>query len=221
MKQIQELILYEDNHLLVVHKPPGILSQGDETNDPNLLTLLKQYLKEKYQKPGNVYLGLIHRLDRMTGGVMVFAKTSKAASRLSASIRNRTFKKHYYAIVEGVMPEKVGQMVDYLRKDETEVKSYVTTVEGGKQALLSYRVLEQTEKAALVDIALETGRHHQIRVQFSSRGFPLMGDTLYGSSVKMPLALYAYKLEFLHPVTKESMAFEVKPQGKPWDDFLK
>ncbi|HHU23989.1 MAG: RluA family pseudouridine synthase [Bacilli bacterium] len=221
MNQIQDLILYEDNHLLVVHKPAGILSQRDETNDPDMLTMLKQYLKVKYQKPGNVYLGLVHRLDRMTRGVMVFAKTSKAASRLFAVIRNRAFKKYYYALVNGVLPDSSGKMVDYLIKDEKEVKSFVTNYGQGKIAILNYQVIKHLKGTTLVEVSLETGRHHQIRVQFASRGFPLLGDTLYGSSVKMPLALYAFKLEFPHPVTQETLTFEVKPQGKPWDDYLR
>lgn len=221
MEQVQNFILYEDNHLIVVHKPPGILSQADYSNDPDMLSLLKNYLKEKYQKPGNVYLGLVHRLDRMTGGVMVFARTSKAAARLADQMQKHGFKKTYLAIVSGTFDDRRGTLIDYLIKDETEVKSYVTTPEQGKKAILTYQVLEEKNNQALLEIALETGRHHQIRVQLASRGHPIVGDVLYGSKIKANLALYAYKLEFFHPVNKNCLSFVVKPQGDLWKQFLR
>lgn len=212
-------ILYEDNHVLVVIKPSGILSQADSTHDMDMITLLKNYLKEKYHKPGNVYLGLVHRLDRMTGGVMVFAKTSKCASRLSQQIRNHQFIKKYYALVKGSTPTR-GTLEDYLIKDEKDVQSYVTTEEFGKLARLEYVKIKEVLGNTLVSVLLHTGRHHQIRVQFAHFGHPLIGDSLYGSKSNDNLMLYAYHLSFAHPVTKERMSFEVLPQEKNWKSYF-
>ena len=173
-------ILYEDNHIVVVVKPANILSQADNTNDLDMLTIIKEYIKEKYNKPGNVYLGLVHRLDRPVGGVMVFAKTSKAASRLSNEVRNGNLKKKYYAIVNDNNLKDEDTFIDYLLKD-SNYNTIVTTKDKGKYAELSYKVLERDKKnnLALVDIDLKTGRHHQIRVQFASRGHVLYGDQRY------------------------------------------
>lgn len=212
-------IIYEDNHLLVVLKPSGILSQADSTNDLDMLTQLKAYLKEKYHKPGNVYLGLVHRLDRMTSGIMVFAKTSKCASRLSEQIRKHQFTKKYYALVKGIIPSS-GILEDYLIKDEKEVKSYVTTKEFGKLASLEYQKIKEIEGNSLVSILLNTGRHHQIRVQFAYFGHPLIGDTLYGCKNRGDLMLHAYYLSFVHPVTKEKLIFEALPQDKKWGNYF-
>lgn len=212
-------IIYEDNHLLVVLKPSGILSQADSTNDLDMLTLLKDYLKKKYHKPGNVYLGLVHRLDRMTSGIMVFAKTSKCASRLSEQIRNHQLTKKYYALVKGIIPES-GILEDYLIKDEKEVKSYVTTKEFGKFACLEYQRINESEGNSLVSVLLKTGRHHQIRVQFAHFGHPLIGDALYGSKNSCDLMLHAYYLSFMHPVTKEKLMFEALPQDKKWEKYI-
>ena len=199
-------ILYEDNHLIVVIKKPNILSQSDITNDLDMLTIIKKYLKEKYQKKGNVYLGLVHRLDRPTGGIMVFAKTSKAAKRLSQQIKNKTFKKSYLAVVYN-LKEKNGTFSDYLRKNSNN-SSEVTTKKYGKYAELNYKLLEVKDNLSLVKINLITGRHHQIRVQFSKRGYPLYGDKRYNKDeTHNSLALYAYKLEFTHPTTKEKLTF--------------
>ena len=212
-------ILYEDNHIIVVEKPSGILSQADHTNDIDMLTLIKRYIKERYQKPGNVYLGLVHRLDRMTSGVMVFAKTSKAASRLNEQILKHEFVKKYYAVVKGIVP-KTGNLKNYLYKDEQEVKSYVVNEKNGKLAELSYQRINEVNGNSLVDVSLKTGRHHQIRVQFASRGYPLCGDQRYGKSDKTQIALCAYKLEFIHPTTKQLMKFEIeKPLDTYWTDF--
>lgn len=210
-------ILYEDNHLIVVVKEPGILSQADNTNDLDMLTIIKQYLKVKYDKPGNVYLGLVHRLDRMTGGVMVFAKTSKCAARLSEQIRNHNFEKKYLAVCyDGVLPDK-GLMEDYIVVDEkTGISSICSS---GKKSLLEYEILDRKDDLSLVDILLKTGRHHQIRIQFSSRGCPLYGDNLYGRGPKAPIALYAYSLKFYHPITKEELFFENFPKNKIWNIF--
>lgn len=211
-------ILYEDNHILVVLKNPNIPVCEDESKDLDLLTMLKQYIKEKYNKPGNVYLGLVHRLDRPVGGVMVFAKTSKAASRLSEQVRTHNLKKKYYAVLMG--HAKGGKLVDKLLKD---TKTNMTRVdEKGKESILNYELIDYKNNMSLVDIDLETGRSHQIRVQFSSRGLPLYGDQRYNkdSHVGEQIALFAYYLSFIHPVTKEIMEFKVDmPNKKPWNIF--
>ena len=202
-------IFYEDNHIIVVEKKANILSQADSTKDIDMLTIIKKYIKEKYNKPGNVYLGLVHRLDRPVGGIMVFAKTSKAASRLSEEVRNHTLKKTYLAVVHGILEKSDGTFSDYLKKLDNG-NTVVTTKDDGKYSELHYKVLSynKKDKQTLVEINLITGRHHQIRVQFSSRGYPLCGDQRYGREDKTQIALYAYKLEFIHPVTKENMVFE-------------
>ena len=205
-------ILYEDNHLIVAIKPAGILSQEDQTKDADMLTLLKYYIKDKYNKPGNVYLGLVHRLDRMTGGVMVFAKTSKAARRLNEQIVKKDFSKKYYAIVDGII-EKGDIIKNYLIKDEKEVKSYIGNSKNGKLAIL--------DNKTLLDINLITGRHHQIRVQFSHRQHPLVGDVLYGGSHYNQLMLYAYEISFYHPITNNRLIFNKIPTSELWDQFLK
>ncbi len=201
-------ILYEDNHILVVIKPIGVLSQADRSNTEDMLTLLKEYIKKKYQKPGNVYLGLVHRLDKEVGGIMVFAKTSKAASRLSEQVRNHKIEKTYWAIVKGKLP-KEGRLEDYLERKE--YRSIISTKEKGKLAKLHYWVQKEMNANTLVEIKLETGRHHQIRVQFSNHGNPLLGDKKYGEKGKYPLALYAVALSFYHPITGELVKFETLP----------
>lgn len=203
-------VLYEDNHVIVVEKPVNVLSQGDNTNDVSLLDMVKEYVKVKYNKPGNVYIGLVHRLDRPVGGIMVFARTSKAASRLSEQVRNGSFSKKYLACVKGKMEKESDTFVDYLLRLDN---GNTIVDKAGKKAVLSYKVLQYNEKvdASLVDISLETGRHHQIRVQFASRGHYLLGDQRYGCQDKTQIALYAYCLEFVHPVSKERMSFTLKP----------
>ena len=202
-------IFYEDNHIIVVEKKANILSQADSTKDIDMLTIIKKYIKEKYNKPGNVYLGLVHRLDRPVGGIMVFARTSKAASRLSEEVRNHTLKKTYLAVVHGILEKSDGVFSDYLKKIGNG-NTIVTTKNDGKYSELHYKVLSynKKDKQTLVEINLITGRHHQIRVQFASRGYPLCGDQRYGRKDKTQIALYAYRLEFIHPVTKENMIFE-------------
>ena len=209
-------ILYEDNHLLVVEKKVGVLSQSDGTNTPDMLTILKEYIKDKYNKPGNVYLGLVHRLDKNVGGVMVFAKTSKAARRLSEEIRNREFKKTYLAICKGILNGE-GKYQDYLKREE--YRSRVSNSKDGKLASLNYQVLATKDNNTLVKINLETGRHHQIRVQFSYHNHPLLGDEKYGSKGKYPIALFAYKLEFAHPTTKEKLEFTLLPKEGYFKNF--
>ena len=219
-------VLYEDNHIIVVEKMPNVPSQADKTGDEDMLTIIKSYLKDKYNKPGNVYLGLVHRLDRPVGGVMVFAKTSKAASRLSEEIRNKTFKKTYLAIVNGKMESESGEYVDYLWKDEKQNTSYVVKEgkKNSKLAKLNYEVIAYNEKenVSLVKINLQTGRHHQIRVQFSSRMHALYGDSKYhGRGAGSGICLWAYKIKFVHPVKKEEMEFEdFPPKEGMWGKIL-
>ena len=211
-------IIYEDNHLLVVNKPINIPVQADSSKDQDLLTLLKKQLKEKYQKPGNVYLGLVQRLDRPVGGIMVFAKTSKAASRLSEQIRNNTLKKTYLAVVQG----KVLNSDTFKDKLEKDQKTNIVKISPtGKQAELSYELLEYKDNLSLVKINLKTGRSHQIRVQFSSRNHPLYGDQKYNPNTpKDQIALFAHRLEFIHPTTKEVVKFELpKPNRYPFNIF--
>ncbi len=210
-------ILYEDNHMIVVEKPVNVPSQSDKTGDRDLLTIVKQYLKEKYQKPGNVYLGLIHRLDRPVGGVMVFAKTSKAAARLSEEIRNKTFQKEYLVITDGKWDKPEGILEDYLWKNERKNMSFVTKEDqkNAKYAKLAYQVLKYDEKTNLsvLKIHLYTGRHHQIRVQLASRGHSIYGDQKYGTRGSgKQINLWAYRVILTHPVRKEKMSFQVLPQ---------
>ena len=212
-------ILYEDNHLLVVEKPINIPVQEDNSKDLDFLTMLKKLIKKRDNKPGNVYLGLVHRLDRPVGGVMVFAKTSKCASRLSEQIRNRTFKKTYLAIVEGKINNK-GTFIDKLLKD---TKTNIVKVDKtGKEAILDYELIEYKDNYSLVKINLKTGRSHQIRVQFSSHGYPLYGDQKYNNNSKIgeQIALFSNSITFNHPITKEIMTFKLpNPNRKPWQIF--
>ena len=212
-------VLFEDNQIIVVEKPFNIPSQGDKTGDTDMLSMVKDYVKEKYNKPGNVYIGLVHRLDRPTGGVMVFARTSKAAGRLSDEIRERKIQKTYLAICNGKFDEKKGTMKDYLWKDEKKNTSYVVKAskKNAKEAILDYEVLKYDEKedVSLVKIDLHTGRHHQIRVQFSSRMHALYGDTkYYGKGGNAQLCLWAYKLSLIHPTTKEELTYIDLPESK-------
>lgn len=206
-------VIYEDNHIIVVVKPPNVLSQKDSTNDIDMLTLVKNYIKVKYNKPGNVYVGLVQRLDRPVGGLMVFAKTSKAASRMSNMIKNHQFTKKYLAVINGMLERKNGEFEDYLLKKENG-----TTIvsSNGKYCCLKYKVLEENlnMNLSLIEVDLITGRHHQIRVQFASRNHPLYGDYRYGNSSNKQIALWAYKLSLIHPVLKKEMIFEKYPNIK-------
>ena len=209
-------VIYEDNQIIVVEKPENIPSQEDKTGDIDMLTIVKKYIKEKYNKPGEVYLGLIHRLDRPVGGVMVFARTSKAASRLSEQVRNKTLKKTYIAVVDGKIEQNEGILEDYLYKDERNNLSRVVdkNKKNAKYAKLEYQVLDYDEKRDLttVKINLHTGRHHQIRVQFANFGHSLFGDQKYGTRGKgKQIRLWAYELELEHPVKHEKMIFKSIP----------
>lgn len=240
-------ILYEDNHLIAAIKPAGILAQADGSNDPDMLTLIKQYLKEKYNKPGDVWLGLVHRLDQPVSGVMVFARTSKAAARLSAQIREHTVGKHYLAIVSGQNIPQQACLEDMLAKDNktgnvSVVKSTVKNKESSKRAVLDMLKLKSTEymgrELALLEINLGSGRAHQIRVQLATRGWPIIGDGRYGTidkwSRQLPLhrshdehgkehvdiALFCSCMEINHPISKVRLPINAEPPNTfPWDLF--
>lgn len=216
-------ILYEDNHLIVCIKPAGVLSQSDGSGAPDMLTILKRYIKEKYEKPGEVYLGLVHRLDRPVSGVMVFARTSKAASRLSEQIRTRKVEKLYRCVVNGVL-EGSGRLENFISKDED--KNIVTVIDsekpGYKASYLDYRAIASKDGMTLVEVKLGTGRSHQIRAQMAHNGYPLVGDQKYGQkdNRSKDIALESFKLSFEHPVKREFIAFEAPiPGGFPWNLF--
>lgn len=218
-------VLYEDNHLLAVVKPAGMLVQGDKTGDLSLLDLAKQWLIEKYQKPGNAFLGLVHRLDRPVAGVVVFAKTSKAASRLSIQFRERTVQKFYLAVVSGRMTPSSGTLIHYIKKRPGNRRVHIAEqpFQDAGNAELTYTVIEETVDHSLVRVQIHTGRHHQIRAQLSHIGYPLVGDRKYGSRIMMPdkqLALFASQIRFLHPTKKTELVIQVFPPAQwPWTLF--
>jgi len=213
-------ILYEDNHLLGVYKPPGMLIQGDKTGDLSLLDWAKAWIKNRYQKPGNVFLGLVHRLDRPVAGLALFARTSKAAARLSAQIRDRTVEKIYWAVVHGTPSPLEGKSELFLAR--TRNKAVVTgpNDSSGKLALLHYRILESSALFSLVEVTLVTGRHHQIRCQLAALGHPVLGDVKYGSSVILPsgtIALLSKRLVCRHPTMDQDVVIESPmPENWPW-----
>jgi 23S rRNA pseudouridine1911/1915/1917 synthase len=209
------VILYEDNHIIVVLKPQNVACCPDESGDDNLFDCIKRYIKVTYNKPGDAFLGLVHRLDRPTGGVMVYAKTSKAANRLSEQIRTGGFEKKYLAVLCGIPSKKKATLENYLRKNSVNNTVYVCTQteEGAKFASLDYEIKDEKDGLALAEIKLHTGRTHQIRVQMASINCPLYGDMRYGGekAVKGKLALWAYSLRFSHPTTGERMNFKIEP----------
>lgn len=224
--QISDLIiLHEDNHVIVVLKPQMIACCPDESGDSSLFDCVKEYIRVTYNKTGNVFLGLVHRLDRPTGGVMVFAKTSKAAARLSEQMKNGGFEKKYYAVLCGVPSKKKAVLENYLRKNSVNNTVYVCTQteESAKFASLEYEIKEEKGALCLADITLHTGRTHQIRVQTAAINCPVYGDMRYGGekAVKGKLALWAYSLRFTHPTTGESMKFIIEPpkDETPWKNF--
>lgn len=210
-------VLYEDNHIIVVEKPYNVLSQGDSTGDISLMDMVKDYIKIKYHKPGNVYLGLVHRLDRPVGGIMVFARSSKAASRLTKAFSEHNVVKKYLAIVHGKVDG--GELVDYLKKEES---GNTIVSPDGKKAVLNYELLkyDSIHDCSLVSIELKTGRHHQIRVQFSSRGHYLLGDQRYGVLDNKQICLFSYYLSFIHPVSKEELKFEIYPKKEGYWEYF-
>ncbi|MDD4027474.1 MAG: RluA family pseudouridine synthase [Bacilli bacterium] len=204
-------VLYEDNHVIVVEKGYNIPVQEDDSKDKDLLNMVKDYVKLKYNKPGNVYIGLVHRLDRPVGGIIVFARTSKAASRLSEQIRNKMINKNYIALVNNHIPEK-GTLIDYIVKDPITYTSKIVDKSVGKESILEYKLIKYIKDKSLIDINLITGRHHQIRIQLANAGYPIYGDQRYGKDEKkIQIYLYAYKLSFYHPITNKLMEFENKP----------
>ena len=211
-------IIYSDNHLLVVNKPAGMLVQGDKSGDCSLHETAKSYIKEKYKKKGNVYLGLVHRLDRPASGVVVLARTSKAAARLSKQFRERKVGKVYLALAEGDVPAE-GEWTDHIVRNG--VTSRIGNSGDGHMADLKFRRIKYMKGISLVEIELGTGRHHQIRVQFASRGFPLLGDFRYGSAIKFgekAIALHSRALTLMHPTTGEEMTFSA-PTDKYWTPY--
>lgn len=219
------IVLHEDNHVIVVLKPQNIPCCPDESKDMDLLSVVKDYIKEKENKPGNVYVGLVHRLDRVTGGVMVFAKSSKAAGRLSEQMKNGDFKKTYFTVVCGELKSKKQILTNYLRKNAITNTVYLCTSaeKDAKLAQLDYEVVEENGLLNLVKVNLHTGRSHQIRVQFAGLNTPVFGDMRYGgeNAVKGNIALWATLLAFTHPVTKERMVFKIEPPQDltPWKSF--
>lgn len=208
-------VIYEDNHIIIVEKPAGVPTQADYTKDPDMYNLVRDYIKEKYNKPGEAFVGIVHRLDRPVGGIMVFARTSKGASRLSEQIRNRTFTKIYLAEVNGHLKNKKGTLENYIIKNEKKNMSFIGNKEDAdaKLALLDYEVIEEREETSIVKITLHTGRHHQIRVQFANIGHALIGDNKYGKVVKghSDVRLWGYLLKFKHPTKDEIMEFSIRP----------
>lgn len=213
-------IIFEDNHILIVNKPAGMLSQKDKTNDNSILEILKDYIKEKYNKPGNVFLGSVHRLDRPASGLMVFAKTSKALTRLTTALRDEEFDKKYLAVVEKSRTNTEETLVHYLLKDEDKniVKAFDKQIQGAKMAKLSYKFIGTADGLSILEVKLFTGRSHQIRSQLKASIAPICGDLKYGAKINTGnfiIYLHAYKLGLKHPVTKTYMEFEELP---PFED---
>ena len=208
---IEQQILYEDNHLLIFNKNVGQLVQGDKTGDESLLDTIKNYIKIRDHKAGNVFLGLVHRIDRPTSGLVIYAKTSKALSRLTQMVKNREIKKTYWAVVPKEIVPQSQRLVHYLKKNEKNNKAIIFTkpTDGAKESILTYQIIKMLDNYQLLEVDLETGRHHQIRAQLSKIGIPIKGDLKYGSprsNANGGISLHARKLEFIHPVTKESIS---------------
>ncbi len=215
-------ILYEDNHIIVAEKEPGVLTQSGSLKLPVLLDDVKQYLKVKYNKPGAVFLGMVHRLDTNVGGIICFAKTSKAASRISKEIREQRFEKRYLTIVEGsIKSNDEVTLTDFIAKDEINKKAIITNKTLGKESILKFKKITQMNNLTLLEVNLITGRFHQIRAQLANYGTPIYGDLKYGSSNKgVDLALYAYYISFNHPTKKEKITFKHLPKNELFRPFI-
>lgn len=218
-------VVYEDNHIIIVNKTASEIVQGDKTGDTPLSETVKQYLKEKYSKPGNVFIGVTHRLDRPVSGLVVFAKTGKALSRLNEMFKNSEVKKTYWAVVKNLPREEEGELVNYLVRNEKQNKSYAydKEVPGSKKAILRYRIIGRSQNYYLLEVDLKTGRHHQIRCQLAKMGSPIKGDLKYGSPRSTPdgsICLHARSIRFVHPVSKELIEVEAPvPPGNLWNGF--
>ncbi|ULC57966.1 RluA family pseudouridine synthase [Flaviramulus sp. BrNp1-15] len=216
-------VLFEDNHIIIVNKRAGDIVQGDKTGDTPLSDVVKEYIKDKYNKPGNVYLGTVHRLDRPTTGLVIFSKTSKALPRLNKLFLSKEIKKTYWAIVKNEPPNTEDTLIHWLKKNPKNNKSYshLKEVEGSKKAILHYKTLKQLDNYYLLEVSLETGRHHQIRSQLSSIGCPIKGDLKYGfdrSNKDASIHLHARQIEFIHPVKKEPVNIIAPlPKDPVWD----
>ena len=226
-ESIERQILYQDNHIIILNKLPSQIVQGDKTGDEPLSEILKKFIKEKYNRPGEVFLGVVHRLDRPVSGVVLFARTSKALSRLNEMLKERTIKKIYWAVVKNQPPEKSGHLIHYLFRDEKKNKSFIVSEnrKDAKKAELIYHLLKSSDNYHLLEIELLTGRHHQIRAQLAHIGCPIKGDLKYGFPRTNPDAsihLHSRRIEFLHPVKKEQVAIEAAPPDEPlWNYFCK
>lgn len=218
-------VVYEDNHIIVVNKASSEIVQGDKTGDKPLSETVKEYIKEKYAKPGNVFLGVVHRLDRPVSGLVVFARTSKALSRLNDMFRTKDVHKTYWAIVKDSPPQAQGELVHWLVRNEKQNKSYAydREIPGSKKAILDYRVIGRSDRYFLLEIDLKTGRHHQIRCQLAKMGCPIKGDLKYGSSRSNPdgsICLHARRIQFVHPVSKNEIILEASvPDSVLWKSF--
>jgi 23S rRNA pseudouridine1911/1915/1917 synthase len=223
---VDSQILFEDNHILVVNKLPSQIVQGDKTGDAPLSELLKNYIKEKYSKPGDVFLGVVHRLDRPVSGAVIFARTSKALSRLNEMLKNREINKTYWAVVKNQPPEDHGTLVHYLLREESKNKSFIVSenTRNSQRAELKYQIVGKSNSFYLLEVDLMTGRHHQIRAQLSAIGCPIKGDLKYGFQRSNPdgsIHLHARKISFVHPVKKELISITADPPNDPiWNYFL-
>lgn len=219
-------VLYEDNHIIIVNKRPGDIVQGDKTGDKPLSEVVKSYLKEKYNKPGNVYLGVVHRLDRPTSGIVVFAKTSKALPRLNKLFKEKDAKKTYWAVVKNAPPKQGDTLIHFLKRNPKQNKSYahIKEVPDSKEAILDYRVLKKLDNYYLLEVDLQTGRHHQIRSQLSAIGCPIKGDLKYGfdrSNKDASIHLHARELRFVHPIKKEEIHLVAPPPDEVlWNNCI-
>ncbi|CAA0171859.1 RluA family pseudouridine synthase [Tenacibaculum maritimum] len=216
-------VLFEDNHIIIVNKRAGDIIQGDKTGDKPLSEVVKEYIKDKYNKPGNVFIGVVHRLDRPTSGIVIFARTSKALERLNKMLRDKTIHKTYWAITKETPSKEANTLIHFLKKNPKNNKStpYIKEINGSKKAILHYRVIKKLDNYSLLEIDLETGRHHQIRAQLSSIGSPIKGDLKYGfsrSNKNGSIHLHAKKIQFTHPVSKETLEIEAPlPKDPAWD----
>ena len=224
---MEEKVIYEDNHVIAINKYPSEIVQGDSTGDRPLLEDVRQFIKKKYNKPGNAYIGLPHRLDRPTSGLVIFAKTSKALSRLNLMFRNKDMQKTYWAVVKNPPPKNSGTLINYLLKNQIKNKSFVFLDDsnGAKYSELTYEILAKSENYYLLEINPKTGRHHQIRTQLSHMGCPIKGDLKYGfprSNPDASIHLHARSLRFIHPIKKEEMFLQANPPNEPlWNAFMK